>query len=170
MLGKLEQITNTLVGNEREYSLEERVFNSVALLNGITNILGLVAILNLHMAHYLFFTQLIAGILFLLCYYFSRFSKMTDHLRWPFIFITCVFVFLSAIYKGGLMGGSHYYIFPAIIISIIFSKTLQDYVFSFCFFAAMEMGLVYISAYFPNWITPYENAHEQMVDLSLIHI
>ncbi|MGZ3691542.1 MAG: adenylate/guanylate cyclase domain-containing protein, partial [Pseudobdellovibrio sp.] len=119
IIERLKKLLVYLVGDYRHFSLEERLFNTISLLNGLLNILGLAGLLQLQSFAFLFLTQLVTGIFFLVCYYFSRFGSAGRKLYWPFIFVTAFYIFLTSIYNGGLMGGTHYYIFPALVIGII---------------------------------------------------
>lgn len=163
---KINSFLTGLIGSDREFGLEQRLFNTISLLNGITNLVGLVGVLQLRNYQFLLSVQLITGLFFIACYYFSRFHNASSVLRWPFIVSIAVFIFVSAVYNNGNNGGTNYYIFPALMISIILSKTLLDVIFSLFLFFGLEAGLVLISVLRPQWIEKYANPYEQMLDVT----
>ena len=110
---RIKKILNWLVGDAKEFAVEGRLFNTISLLNGITNLIGLAGVVQLKNYQLLFVIQFLVGLFFFGFYFFSRFQKMGRQLRWPFIIVTGAFIFISAMYNGGAQGGTSYYIFPA---------------------------------------------------------
>ncbi|MGZ3726075.1 MAG: adenylate/guanylate cyclase domain-containing protein [Pseudobdellovibrio sp.] len=168
IIERLKKLLVYLVGDYRHFSLEERLFNTISLLNGLLNILGLAGLLQLQSFAFLFLTQLVTGIFFLVCYYFSRFGSAGRKLYWPFIFVTAFYIFLTSIYNGGLMGGTHYYIFPALVIGIILSPTpsMKNTMLVFLLFVSAVIGLILITEYKADWIVPYASSLERTIDVS----
>ena len=155
-----------LVGDDREFSLEDRLFNSIALLCGLSNLLGSFGLLQLQDYAFLLTLQVVTGIIFLGCYYGSRFHKLSRVLYWPFIVVIAVFIFLISLKTAGLQGSAHYYLFPALVMAIALSNSNRRTVLASLLFLGMALGLALISYLRPEWISPYANAQEQLLDVS----
>ncbi len=163
---KLKKILIFLIGDDRQFSIEQRLFNSISLINGVANILGSFGILYLKNYVFLLMLQLGTGIFFLICYSISRFKNNHKKIYWPFILVIAFFIFFTALNNGGLFGGSHYYVFPALVISIILARSSRDAFLSFLLFAMIVASLFFISQIKPDWISTHADAHEQVVDLT----
>lgn len=165
-MANLKKLFSFLVGDDREFSLEERLFNSITLLCGLSNILGSLALLQLQDFAFLLTLQIVTGIIFICCYYGSRFHKLSAVLYWPFILVIAIFIFLISLKTAGFQGSAHYYIFPALVIAIALSSSNHQTVLAFLLFLVTALGLALISFLRPDWISSYATPQEQLIDVS----
>src|ERR1044072_9045408 len=83
----LDNAFSAISGDHRHYSLEHRLFNTIALLNAVTNVVGAFAIISNNDPAFLLVLQIGTGVLFLLFYYLSRFRNLYHLLYWPFVLL-----------------------------------------------------------------------------------
>lgn len=164
MLELCNHIFSVLVGDDRHYSLEHRLFNTVSLLNAIANLGGAFSMLNF-MNSFLMLLHLVTGILFLLCYIFSRFKNAYRVLYWPFVLLTLSFVSVNALENAGTMGGAHYYLIPALVIAIILSDKLRTTILAIVIFILATGALLLVEQLRPRWIKFYSNPQERLLDV-----
>jgi adenylate cyclase len=150
-----------LIGDPRHFSLERRLLNTISLINGVTNLIGAVfqtstPLLALH---------LVTGLLFLVCYYFSRFRDAYRLLYWPFVVITAVFLFLNSIENAGFKGGAHYYFLVAFVIAVILSNRWQRTLAVTIFFILVVAVLGIIQFEAPDMLKEYENDFQRFSDV-----
>lgn len=162
----LRSITASLVGDDRHYSLEHRLFNTLSLLNAVTNLGGALATLNLANYKFLLPLQLSTGVLFLACYYLSRFRHAFRLLYWPFVLLTAGFVLLNALQNAGTLGGAHYYLIPALVIAVVLSDGFRTTLLAIGLFAAAAAALLLVEQLRPGWIRPYDTPRERALDVS----
>lgn len=162
----LQRGFSTLFGDDRHYSLEHRLFNTISLLNGATNLGGAIGLLIFQNSIFLFLLHLGTGALFLVFYYFSRFRNAFRLIYWPFVLLTLAFVFVNALENAGTSGGAHYYLIPALVIAVILSDRLRTTVLALGLFAATTVVLVLVEQSRPEWITVYANPSERIIDVS----
>src|ERR1051325_773354 len=126
-----------LIGDPRHYSLEQRLLNTISLLNGLCNLAGTVALLMWPTPRFLLFLHFSTGLLFLIFYYYSRFRGAYRRLYWPFVLCMVAFLFFNALGNAGLEGGAHYYLIAAFAIAIILSNNWRRTLAAFALFAAI---------------------------------
>ncbi|MEN3333597.1 MAG: adenylate cyclase [Blastocatellia bacterium] len=161
----LDRIFSGLAGDPRHYPLEHRLFNTISLLNGVTNIGGALLIVDPHNYAFLLWLALGTGILFLICYYFSRFRNLYRSLYWPFVLLIVTFLFTNALRNAGSMGGAHYYFIPALVIAIILSRSRLTTGLAIVLFAVATVALLLLERLQPEWIVAYASANERFVDI-----
>ena len=81
----LRRAAAALVGDDRRVSLEERLFNSVALLNGAANLGGAIWLAGTGARSAIVALHVLTALLFLLFYYLSRARGLFRRLYWPFV-------------------------------------------------------------------------------------
>lgn len=161
----LNRIFSALFGDDRHYSLEHRLFNTLSLLNAITNIGGALGMPNLTNHGFLVLLHLGTGALFLVCYYFSRFRHAFRLLYWPFVLLTLGFVFVNALENAGTLGGAHYYLIPALVIAVILSDGVRTTVVALALFVAATGALLLVEQTHPEWIRFYSGPQERLMDI-----
>jgi adenylate cyclase len=150
-----------LIGDPRHYSLERRLLNTISLINGVTNLIGGA----FQTSTLLLILHLFTGLLFLVCYYFSRFRDAYRQLYWPFVAITAAFLFLNSIENAGFAGGAHYYFLVAFVIAVILSNSWRRTVAVTIFFLLVVAVLGVIQLQYPDYLKPYENEIQRFTDV-----
>ncbi|HMV47323.1 MAG TPA: adenylate/guanylate cyclase domain-containing protein [Blastocatellia bacterium] len=151
-----------LIGDPRNYSLEHRLLNTISLINSVTNLVGSA----LQSSTLLLVLHLITGILFLACYYSSRFEGAYRQLYWPFVGTTAIFLFLNSLENAGFAGGAHYYFLVAYVIAVILSNCWQRTVAVTGLFilVVVIMGVIQFQA--PQMMRPYQTELERFSDVA----
>lgn len=165
MRESISRIFKMLVGDERRNSLEHRLFNTISLLNAVSN-LGGALMFNPQIDPFLFLLHATTAVLFFLFYYVSRVRMVYRNLIWPFILLILVFLFANALGNAGSQGGAHYYLIPALVIAVILSRNLTNTLISFALFSLAALTLVAIEFFRPEWMCFHENARERALDVS----
>src|ERR1051325_8543388 len=160
------RVFSALFGDDRHFTLEPRLFNTVSLLNAVTNLLGALGMLHLAEHRFLILLQTATGVLFLACYYLSRFRDAFRPLYWPFVLLSLGFVFTNALQNSGTTGGAHYYLIPALVIAVILSDSTRTTVAAVCLFVAATAALLFIEQSCPGWIKPYSDPRERFFDIA----
>ncbi len=151
-----------LIGDPRHYSLEHRLLNTISLINSVTNLVGSA----LQNSTLLLVLHLITGILFLACYYSSRFEGAYRQLYWPFVGTTAIFLFLNSLENAGFAGGAHYYFLVAYVIAVILSSRWQRTVAVTGFFILVVAVLGVIQFRAPKMMKPYQTELERFSDVA----
>src|SRR5689334_318567 len=160
-----DRLVAAVVGNPRTYPLEHRLFNTISLLNGVSNLVGSLFIVGRRNYAFLLLLTLTTGALFLVFYYFSRFRHLYRPLYWPFVLLIAAFLFINALRNAGSMGGAHYYFIPALVIAVVLSRRRRDTVLAILLFAAATVALLLIENRRPDWINAFASAGERQVDI-----
>ena len=159
-------LLSALFGDERRFSLEHRLFNSVSLLNAAANLGGALAALKLSDYEFLFLLHLVTGALFLSCYCFSRFRNAYRPLYWPFVLLTLGFVFTNALRNAATHGGAHYYLIPALLIAVILSDRARTTLLAVALFVLATAALLFIEQFRPAWVKPFADPRERVADVA----
>lgn len=154
------------IGDPRHYSLEHRLLNTISLLNGVVNLVGTATQVLWRMPVFMLAVHFLTGILFLVCYYFSRFRGMYRQLYWPFVVMTAAFLFLNSIENGGFEGGAHYYFLVAFVIAVILSNRWQRTIAATVFFTLVVAALVGIQFRYPQYLIYYDSQFRRFCDLA----
>ena len=163
----LERALAVLVGDDRRFTLEHRLFNTISLLNGVTNLGGALSMLVLVGDRFLTWLHLLTGLLFLVCYYFSRFRGAHRALYWPFVLLIAAFLFASALTTAGTRGSAHFYFFPALVIAIILAGSRRrDTALAFALFFAATAALLAVERWRPEWVTGYPSERARSFDIA----
>lgn len=157
------RIIDKLIGDSRLWSLEHRLFNSFALLNGISNTLGS---LNPSSNYaWLFALNLGTGLLFLTFYALSRFKSYYRSLYWPFVFTMQIFLFFNIVGNAGSQGGAHYYYIPMVLISTILSRNTLTTIVAAMLGVAFTVGVFAVEMYKPDWIIKFARSEDRLNDV-----
>src|SRR5262249_802692 len=133
---RLRRLIAALVGDDRRTSLEQRLFNSLTLLNGVSNLLGCLTLPKSGMFGPLVILQSGTVVLFLVLYGLSRLRGVYRGLYWPFVLLTLLFVCANVLADAGTNGGAHYYLIPGLVIAVILSERLRRTLLAVVLFAA----------------------------------
>jgi adenylate cyclase len=163
----LDRMFSAVSGDPRYYSLEHRLFNTISLLNAVTNLGGALFILNKHNYPFLLLLQVGTGVLFLIFYYFSRFRNLYRPLYWPFVLLIGIFLFANSLRNAGSMGGAHYYFIPALVIAIVLSRRAFTTILAIALFAVTTSALLLLEHLYPEWIIAYSTPRERLFDTLL---
>ncbi|MEW6208571.1 MAG: adenylate/guanylate cyclase domain-containing protein [Acidobacteriota bacterium] len=161
----LSRISSFLFGDPRRSSLEQRLFNTISLLNAAANLGGALRYLDFENQAWLFLLHLVSGILFLVFYYLSRFKNAYRFLYWPFALLIVVFLFANILDNAGSRGGAHYYLIPALVIAVVLSAKARNTAIAITLFAAMTVALLMIERHRAQWITPHASDEERLADV-----
>lgn len=157
------RLIDKLIGDSRLWSLEHRLFNSFALLNGISNTLGS---LNPSSNYaWLFALNLGTGVLFLTFYALSRFKSFYRSLYWPFVLTMQIFLFFNIVGNAGSQGGAHYYYIPMVLISTILSRNTLTTVIAAVMGVVFTCGVFAIEMYKPDWIMKFVRPEDRLNDV-----
>ncbi|MBI3395422.1 MAG: adenylate/guanylate cyclase domain-containing protein [Spirochaetia bacterium] len=165
MKEKVMRLLSIVVGDLKHDSLEHRLFNTMTLFNGITNIAGAFSLLYLQDYGFVFYLTIGAGFVFIVFYFFSRVKSLYRSLYWPFIMTIQTYLIANALGNAGSMGGSHYYFIPALVIATILSRSALNTIAAFAMFAATTLGMLWIETNQPGWITQYAHMEERTRDV-----
>ncbi len=157
---------DAVIGDDIHFTLEHRLFNTVSLLNAVTNIGGIAGLLVLQNAALLVALNLGIGVVFLGFYLFARFRGGFRALYWPFVLTILVFLFANILFNAGTMGGAAWYLIPAVIIATALAPRTVDAVVSTSLFAAAAVAILAIEQYRPSLILPYAAASDRILDVA----
>lgn len=161
----LDNAFSAISGDHRRYSLEHRLFNTIALLNAVTNVGGAFAIIGNNDPAFLLVLQIGTGVLFLFFYYLSRFRNLYHSLYWPFVLLILGFLFINSLRNAGSTGGAHYYFIPALVIAIVLSRKVLTTVLAILLFGVATVAFLLLEQAHPEWIIPYPNPKERLFDI-----
>lgn len=163
----LSGISAIVAGHPRHTPLEQRIFNAVSILNGITNLLGSVSHLFLPEGEMIFWIHCLSGVCFLYFYFESRIRDRYQRFVWPLIWVMFVFLAVNIRMNAGLDGGAHYYMIPALVIAIILTRSWRGAVYAFLLFGGGALVLFAVETYRPDWILKYENPSQSLWDAGI---
>lgn len=162
----LARYSARLFGDPRSCSFEQRLFNTVSLLNAAANLLGAFRFLAHGPQLVLLLLHLGSGALFLVLYWWSRVRGVYRRLYWPFVALLALFLFVNVLDNAGSLGGAHYYLIPAAAIAVILSRQGRDTVAALVLFVALTAVLLVLEQQRPEWVTPHAPA-ERFADVML---
>lgn len=149
----INNIIQKLVGDYRAYTLEHRLFNTVTLLSGATNVIGSFFPLILNGSKFLFLWQFVIGLVFLIYYFLSRKQKIYHALYYPFVLTILVFLFVNSIFTNGTQGSAHYYFIPALVIAVILSDCVRKTLVVIAVFCLAVLSLFILEKFVPDIFT-----------------
>ena len=163
-------IINIVAGKPKLSSLENRLFSSLALLNGASNTLGSInylseAIEGNFNSIFLFFLHLGSGLLLLFMYLFSRFRGKYRSLFWPFILSIYLFLFVNILFNAGSLGGAHYYLISATLIGVILAPSKLTTALCFLLGMGISVVLFQIEENYSEWIIFFTTPEERFADV-----
>lgn len=153
-----------IIGNPRFHSLEHRLFSTITFVNGLSNLLGSFSNLGLEMGVRLFYLNFGTGILFFVLYYFSRFKSVYRSLYWPLMFLMFGFLSVNIVLNAGSMGGTHYYLIPALVIGVILSRNWKTTITVIILSGVVTLALFLIERE-TNLVVPYASNQERWEDV-----
>lgn len=172
ILRAINQCISFFAGEANIFSLENRLFNSLAILNGLANVLGsinytegLIQPQERQTDLYLFILHFISGLSMLIMYLIARLKKSYSVLFWPFISIIFLFLFVNVLYNAGSQGGAHYYLISAVLIAVILSPNNISTIFCFILGTLIAYSLFWIEWQRPEWIKFFEKPEQRFEDV-----
>ena len=166
MRGPLDQLPGRLFGDARRVTLEQRLFNIIALVNAATNIGGAFALAGLESGGGLIALQLSTGALFFLFYGLSRSGIEHRRLYWPFVLLILLFLSANTLGNAGSAGGAHYYLVPALVIAVILSDSRRRTLAAVALFGAATLALLLLEQSRPELFAPYADPRERFQDVT----
>lgn len=160
------RILAALIGDDRQVPLDGRLFNSVSLLNTVTNLGGIPSLLLLKNSGFLVALNLGTGLVFLVFYCASRFAGKHRQLYWPFVLTILAFLFTNMLLNAGSSGGAVWYLAPALVIAITLAPRTRDAVISGLLFSAAACGILVVEQLWPRLVQPYASAQDRLTDLA----
>ncbi len=154
-----------LFGDPRTSTLEHRLFNTISLLNGIANLGGAIGLTASGSDYSQRWLHVVTGLLFLGCYYLSRFRNFYLPLYWPFVLLIVVFLFVNAVGNAGTLGAGHYYLIPALVIATILANNRRQVFAAAALFVAASAALLYVEIYHSELVMPYEHPEDRTFDV-----
>jgi adenylate cyclase len=161
----LSRVVYTLFGEPRTSTLEHRLFNTISLLNGVANLGGAVVLTATGEAFSQRLLHAGTGVVFLGCYYLSRFRGVYAALYWPFVLLILGFLLANALGNAGTLGGGHYYLIPALVIATILARSTRRVLVAGAIFATASAALVVVEIEYPSLVTPYAHAGDRTFDV-----
>ena len=163
-----------IAGDPRFFSLEHRIFSSIALVNGAANLFGSANYLkginallqmNFSPAAVLFAIHFISGLVLLSLYTISRFQNHYRSLFLPCILTIFVFLSINVLFNGASKGGAHYFFITAVLIAVILAPGKLYLVFSF-FIGIFTVALMFwIEREHPELIHPFADRKARLADV-----
>ncbi|MBL8995135.1 MAG: adenylate/guanylate cyclase domain-containing protein [Spirochaetia bacterium] len=163
MMKALTRLAFLIFGDPKRHSLEHRLFSTIAFLNALFNIGGSFTTFYLPNFWTLFFVNFGTGLLFLVLYYFSRVKNIYYVLYWPLNLLGVGYLIFVSIQNGGSLGGSHYYLIPSMMISIILMRK-QNPVLVYGITLSLTLGLFALEYYRPETITTFQSRMDRFTD------
>ncbi|MCU0824345.1 MAG: adenylate/guanylate cyclase domain-containing protein [Leptospira sp.] len=158
------KIAYFLFGNPKFHSLEHRLFNTVALVNGTLNIFGVFGVAYLDNFEVLLALNLISGLIMLFMYYLSRVKSIYYILYWPFNLTILIYLSAMWFFNGGSLGGNHYYFIPALVIALILLKNHNIYLI-YAVYLFFSIALFYLEYTHREWVVGYANEMDRYMDV-----
>ncbi len=152
-----------LFGDPKKNSLEHRLFNTIALVNGVLNILGAVGSIYLPNFEIIFMLNLASGLLMISMYFISRLKSIYYNLFWPFNLTILTYLSAMWFYNGGSIGGNHYYFIPALVIATILLRNQKVWLL-YLFYISVTAGLYAIEFFRRDLIVNYSSEQDRYLD------
>ncbi|WP_036096390.1 adenylate/guanylate cyclase domain-containing protein [Leptospira weilii] len=157
------KIVYFLFGDPKKNSLEHRLFNTVAFVNGTLNIFGAFSSFYLENFMVIFLLNFVSGILLIGMYFISRVKSIYYSLFWPFNLIILVYLSSMWFFNGGSIGGNHYYFIPALVIATILLRNHNVWIV-YLIYAAATAFLYGIEYFHRELVKTYPNDTERYLD------
>ncbi|WP_036043944.1 adenylate/guanylate cyclase domain-containing protein [Leptospira alstonii] len=163
MTDPILKIVYFLFGDPKKNSLEHRLFNTVAFVNGTLNIFGAFSSFYLENFMVIFLLNFVSGILLIGMYFISRVKSIYYSLFWPFNLIILVYLSSMWFFNGGSIGGNHYYFIPALVIATILLRNHNVWIV-YLIYAAATAFLYGIEYFHRGLVKMYPNDTERYLD------
>lgn len=161
---RIEKWKNKIIGDPLNFSLEQRLFNILTLLNGILNIFGTFWVVGIDYFYWILGLNTISGFLLIFFYSLSRFYNTYKSLFWPLNLLLLLYLSVDWFFNAGSLGGNQYYFLTAIVISITLINKERPY-FVFGIYGFVVFFLFYIEYYFPDLILGEMKRNERITDM-----
>lgn len=165
MKDKFNNLLAVLFGDARHYSLEHRLFNTIALLNALANAGGFLGQLLFDHDMWLLLLHLVTAIAFAGFYVLARRKHIYRLLYWPFVGLMLAFLFYNALGNAGSLGGAHYYFIPALMIAVMLSESWWRTVAVSALFTLVVAAFLLLEKATPEIIKPYPNSAARFPDI-----
>jgi adenylate cyclase len=152
-----------LFGDPRKNSLEHRLFNTIALVNGVLNIFGALGSFYLENFEIIFLLNITSGLLMIGMYFISRVKSIYYSLFWPFNLTILTYLSAMWFYNGGSVGGNHYYFIPALVIATILLRNQKVWLL-YLFYISVTAGLYAIEFFHKDMIVNYATEQDRYLD------
>jgi len=152
-----------LLGDPKKHSLEHRLFNTVSLVNGVLNLLGVFGVLYLENYLVLVCLNVGSGILLLVMYYMSRVKSIYFILYWPFNLTILFYLASMWFFNGGSIGGNHYYLIPSLVIALILIRNHNIWLVYFIYIG-VSASLYLVEYFHKDWVTGYASEMDRYMD------
>jgi adenylate cyclase len=153
----------TLFGDPKKNSLEHRLFNTIALVNGVLNIFGALGSFYLENFEIIFLLNLTSGLLMIGMYFLSRIKSYYYSLFWPFNLTILTYLSAMWFYNGGSVGGNHYYFIPALVIATILLRNQKVWLL-YLFYISVTGGLYTFEYFNKDLIVKYASESDRYLD------
>jgi adenylate cyclase len=162
----LRRAVAALVGDDRRVSLEERLFNSIALINGAANLGGAIWLAGIGARSAIVALHVASALLFLLFYYLSRARGLFRRLYWPFVATIAIFLAANTLGNAGSTGGAFLYFVPALVIAVVLASDARSAILAAALFALLPIGVVWLERAAPELFTGYMTERARVVDVA----
>ncbi|OGP50094.1 MAG: hypothetical protein A2Y79_07200 [Deltaproteobacteria bacterium RBG_13_43_22] len=157
-------LSDILLGDPGNYSLENRIFNAVFLIGAITEIIGILRSTLLGVPGIQTVAFVILFVIALTAYWLSRVLKISLLIN-KFVIITFLCLLsLFWLYSGGLMGSAPYIFFILLVATVVVIPKGSK-----LFFVLLELLviciLLIIERFAPSSIVYYDSPNQQFYDL-----
>ncbi|TGM61697.1 adenylate/guanylate cyclase domain-containing protein [Leptospira adleri] len=152
-----------MFGDPKKNSLEHRLFNTVAFVNGALNIFGAFSSFYLENFMVIFLLNFVSGVLLTGMYLISRIKSVYYSLFWPFNLTILAYLSSMWFFNGGSIGGNHYYFIPALVIATILLRNHNVWLV-YLIYAAATAFLYAAEFHNRQWIKAYPNETERYLD------
>ncbi|TGL66457.1 adenylate/guanylate cyclase domain-containing protein [Leptospira jelokensis] len=151
------------LGDPKKHSLEHRLFNTVSLVNGLLNLLGVFGVFYLENYLILVSLNVGSGILMLAMYYLSRVKSIYFILYWPFNLTILFYLASMWFFNGGSIGGNHYYLIPSLVIALILIRNHNIFLV-YSIYITVSALLYIVEYYHREWVTGYATEMDRYLD------
>jgi adenylate cyclase len=163
---RLNQLVASVVGDARRWPLEQRLFHSLSLLNGATNLAGAGALVAQSSARVLLMLHLGTGLAYVALYAVARLSGGYRQLYWPFVLLTVGFIAANVVENAGTAGGAHYYLIPALLTAVILADRPRRVLLAGALFAVATAALLVAEQCEPEWFRPHSAPEKRAWDVA----
>ncbi|MCW7509392.1 adenylate/guanylate cyclase domain-containing protein [Leptospira levettii] len=151
------------LGDPKKHSLEHRLFNTVSLINGLLNLIGVFGVLYLENYRILISLNVGSGLLMLVMYYLSRVKSIYFILYWPFNLTILFYLASMWFFNGGSIGGNHYYLIPSLVIALILIRNHNVWIV-YSLYIGISASLYLLEYFHKDWVTGYVSEMDRYLD------
>lgn len=163
MTHSILKIVYFIFGDPKKNSLEHRLFNTIAFVNGVLNIIGAFSSFYLENFMVIFLLNFVSGTLLMGMYFLSRIKNIYYSLFWPFNLTILLYLSSMWFFNGGSIGGNHYYFIPALVIATILLRDHNVWIVYLIY--ATATAFLYGTEYFNRgFVKTYPNETERYID------